>query len=855
MADNKAQIVISAVNRSQAAFREVDGQFAKLSANAAAVAARFGSIGTLITGAFAGVSLKGAIDTLDQLDDLSEKSGIAVEQLSALRFAGESVGTTFEDLATGTRKLAKGIADAAGGSKEAQAAFDAIGVSIKNADGSLRQTDQVLLAIAERFSGYRDGVGKAALAQELFGKSGENLIPLLNQGRIGIEQLSREAEQLGVVYSGDVAKGAADFNDQLRKIAFASEAVKTRLAAELLPALNATASAFLENAKNSNTFVAALKTIGGGIAARLGFDEQGRIEAGAAITSASIARVVTQIEEFQDALAKDPGNRAYEQRIQALRAEFRALQSDAQKSTARLVELANGASASVAKAASGTGADSGKPDAPVVKNAGAADRARAEAERLLKARLDARLKALQSGLDAETDAYAFQQRALQAVFQQGVTSLDAYYAARKQSADGALRTEQAVIDQQVAALRQFQSAQKPGAGRVETEKQIQELLAKRSKLEQDASRAGVLADFERREAAVGLRSQLADVEEQILQLGGNETGAALQRLERQLASVGVAARQLGVSEEVVDRLRAASTAAIQLADIQRQAGEVSTRADLAEQAFLLQAEQAGKSREETERGLIVLRERSLAQLEELAKKAAELAAAPDATEGAKVAAESLRVQVLRARTELDPALGRLKERADEVGSAFGNALGQLAKGDAKGALESLAEQLSNLLLQLLVIEPAARAVSDAIKSIGTSGGGSGGGIGSLLSAAASYFTGASGGGNGNAGQNYGGQVVNNPSAYVAGKTTQTSAKSGDGSVPAGLMMGNVYVTVENRSGGTVSEERSQIGGDQFVKIIVDRAVSEVDRRIASGGSTSRAVETAYGMQRRTAKRA
>ncbi|RYF61524.1 MAG: hypothetical protein EOO27_01695 [Comamonadaceae bacterium] len=93
-------------------------------------------------------SVSHSIALLDSLDDISEKSGISVENLSALRFAGEATGTSFDSLKTGLTKLARQMAEAAGGNKEAAATFKALGVEVKNSDGTLRGTDQVLSDIA-----------------------------------------------------------------------------------------------------------------------------------------------------------------------------------------------------------------------------------------------------------------------------------------------------------------------------------------------------------------------------------------------------------------------------------------------------------------------------------------------------------------------------------------------------------------------------------------------------------------------------------------------------------------------------------------------------------------------------------
>lgn len=66
--------------------------------------------------------------------------------------------------------------------------------------------------------------------------------------------------------------------------------------------------------------------------------------------------------------------------------------------------------------------------------------------------------------------------------------------------------------------------------------------------------------------------------------------------------------------------------------------------------------------------------------------------------------------------------------------------------------------------------------------------------------------------------------------------------------------GNTYVTIENRSGGQVTEHRSQQGGEKFVRIVIDAAVGEMEKRLATGGSTDRVLSQTYGLSRMVPKR-
>lgn len=209
-----------------------------------------------ITASAAGLAVltQSAIDAADELDDLSQKTGVTVESLSALAYVANVEGVAVADLSSSLAKLARSMSDAARGSKEQAGAFDALGVAVQNSDGSLRATDAVLRDIAQRFAGYEDSAEKAALAQAIFGKSGADLIPLLNYGAEGLDRMTREAEKLGLVITTETAAAAADFNDTLTKIRTVSQQVGNVLAQQLLPPMKAIADEFLRSRQEGGGF-------------------------------------------------------------------------------------------------------------------------------------------------------------------------------------------------------------------------------------------------------------------------------------------------------------------------------------------------------------------------------------------------------------------------------------------------------------------------------------------------------------------------------------------------------------------------------------------------------------------------
>lgn len=213
-------------------------------------------VGVAIGGAFAAVGVaaaamvKSSIDAMDEMSKMAQKVGTSVEALSALGYAADLSGVSNEALGSAMVKLSKNMSDAAMGTGEAEKGFKALGISVKNADGTLKSTDQMLAEVADKFAGFKDGAEKTALAVAIFGKAGAELIPLLNGGSAGLSEMRDEAQRLGVVLDTDAAKAAEAFNDDLSRMAAAVTGVANRAAADLLPALNDVSSMFVELAKN-----------------------------------------------------------------------------------------------------------------------------------------------------------------------------------------------------------------------------------------------------------------------------------------------------------------------------------------------------------------------------------------------------------------------------------------------------------------------------------------------------------------------------------------------------------------------------------------------------------------------------
>jgi len=173
-----------------------------------------------------------AIDAADKLSKASQKFGIPVETLSALSNAAALSDVSLDQLGSSLSRLSKNMIAAQGPTSEQAAAFRALGVSTKDASGQFKSTDDILLAVADAFSKFRDGATKTALAVAIFGKAGADLIPFLNEGKKGIAELTGRMQELGIVINADTAKAAEKFNDDLKLLEQAKTALILKIVGE-----------------------------------------------------------------------------------------------------------------------------------------------------------------------------------------------------------------------------------------------------------------------------------------------------------------------------------------------------------------------------------------------------------------------------------------------------------------------------------------------------------------------------------------------------------------------------------------------------------------------------------------------
>lgn len=192
--------------------------------------------GTVITAAL-GAMVASATKFGDELDKMSLRTGETVETLSALGFAAQISGSSLGDLENGIRRLSRNMNDFRRGIGESARSFEQLGIDVNDSNGNMRSAVDVMTEVADKMKNLGSESERTAIAQELFGRGGARLLPLLKQGSAGIKELTDRAEELGLVISADAAKAAAVFNDKLTEMRGSLRLTAVQLGMTLIPVL------------------------------------------------------------------------------------------------------------------------------------------------------------------------------------------------------------------------------------------------------------------------------------------------------------------------------------------------------------------------------------------------------------------------------------------------------------------------------------------------------------------------------------------------------------------------------------------------------------------------------------------
>jgi hypothetical protein len=208
-------------------------------------------LGPIVAGlSFAGVGAslaaftRNALDTVGGLGELAEQAGVSTEALQVLNFAAIDAGTSAEEVQRALAALTRLISDAASGERAAAERFERLGIRFRDAAGNARNTEAVFADLADVVARFESPAERAAAATSLLSdRLGQRLIPLLAQGRDGLEETAERARRMGAVLDADLSEKADRASASIAELTTALTRMAQGLAVSVAPAITATAQA------------------------------------------------------------------------------------------------------------------------------------------------------------------------------------------------------------------------------------------------------------------------------------------------------------------------------------------------------------------------------------------------------------------------------------------------------------------------------------------------------------------------------------------------------------------------------------------------------------------------------------
>lgn len=184
--------------------------------------------------------------TADELVEMSDKTGLSVTQLQELKYIGEQTGTELDTVTTSMARLTKNMFSSKDGTGAAADAFKTLGVEVMDANGNLKDNEDVFYDVLEALGSVTSETERDALAMQIFGKSAQELNPLILEGADGLAEMAGEAANMGAIMSEDSVRGLADLNDQIGSMKASFGGIAGTMAGEIAPAVGKVAKKFQE---------------------------------------------------------------------------------------------------------------------------------------------------------------------------------------------------------------------------------------------------------------------------------------------------------------------------------------------------------------------------------------------------------------------------------------------------------------------------------------------------------------------------------------------------------------------------------------------------------------------------------
>lgn len=205
---------------------------------------------TLLIGAFAAaaaaiVEVEKALAnlTLEQaaaageIQDVAMQTGLSTEAVQRYQYACDMIGVSFDTVASSQAKMIQSMADVQSGSETAAATWNQLGIEVMNADGSLRDAQEVFLEVIDVLGQIENATQRDAVSMEIFGRSAQNLNPLIVQGTDAFQAFYDEASDVKDILTDVQLETLAGLDEEMHRVEARFESGANSMALKFTPAL------------------------------------------------------------------------------------------------------------------------------------------------------------------------------------------------------------------------------------------------------------------------------------------------------------------------------------------------------------------------------------------------------------------------------------------------------------------------------------------------------------------------------------------------------------------------------------------------------------------------------------------
>lgn len=630
-------------------------------------------------------------EAADQVGKLSQKVGASVQNLSALNLAAATADVETEKLTVGLTFLNRKISELADGSPDAQAAFRQLGLSARDFQG--KDAVESFELVSQRMAQLGDGARKTKAAVDIFGRSGAQLIPLMNDlADEGLASVIQRARELGVLFDEDTVASTQKLNDDLKLLKMQAQGLGVQLATGMAPSISQSLQIISGDLSQSKD---AWKSFGEAVGLVLKF-----VVAVVASAVDVVATLLAEIVLGVDSLVR-AGARAIKGDLPGALAALRSGVATEVDVTGQLLDRLKNRFVLAfqlpepAKPREAVPAGDTDPAELARRQAEAAQSVRDTESTFLKAQLKARL-------DAEKRSY-----------DEGTASLRQYYEERR-------RIIAQEADAEVASLlaRKARLATEDDQVKAKAEARNIDVQVNKVRLEQESSIAALT--FEETAALRDMGEKALSIERQLLEARGRRHEAALLAIDEEIRQADLLFRKQGLADQErlaqVERLRASLTAGADFEDAQNRAQQAMADLGLERQKIDAQIRAGQITQMDGERQILELEQARIGVLQQAAQAllaAAEATGDPQKIQQAREFSQSVD-EIGVAAAHAQNAMVRFRDALEQSGiqaltdflaegiteaQNFGDAVSQMAMSVIQSLRRIAAEMLATQIIQ------------------------------------------------------------------------------------------------------------------------------------------------------------